>query len=80
MTYHARVAENGELVLPADVARAIGLKPGDRFRIDQHGAKIVLQTDGDIVEAGQRAFQATIQRQFTVDDFIADRRADAENE
>ena len=80
MTYHARVAENGELVLPADVARAIGLRPGDRYRIDQKGAQIVLQTDGDIVEAGQRAFQATIQRRFTVDDFIADRRADAENE
>ncbi|WP_293874771.1 MULTISPECIES: AbrB-like transcriptional regulator [unclassified Sphingomonas] len=77
MTYHARVADNGEMVLPADVARAMGLKPGDRFRIDQDGLRIVLETDADVIAAGQRAFRATIRRPFDVDDFIADRRADA---
>jgi AbrB family transcriptional regulator (stage V sporulation protein T) len=77
MTYQARVADNGEMVLPADVARAMGLKPGDRFRIDQQGSHIVLETDDDVIAAGQRAFRATIKRPFSVDDFIADRRADA---
>jgi hypothetical protein len=39
--------------------------------------QIVLKTFNDVVEAGQLAFRATIKRPFTVDDFIADRRAEA---
>jgi AbrB family looped-hinge helix DNA binding protein len=78
MTYFARVTERGEIVLPADVAQAIGLNPGDRFRIDQQGLDILLQTDGDVVASGRQAYMATIKRPFTVDDFLADRRADAQ--
>ncbi|MGP7795850.1 AbrB/MazE/SpoVT family DNA-binding domain-containing protein [Sphingomonas sp. CLY1604] len=77
MTFHARVEDSGEVVLPASVARALGLNPGDHLRIDQQGSQIVLASDADVVAAGQRAFRATITRPFTVDDFIADRRAEA---
>lgn len=80
MTYHARVADNGELVLPADVARAIGLNPGDFLRIDKRGSQLVLETDADVIAASQRTFRATITRPFTVDDFLADRRAEAARE
>lgn len=76
MIVHARVADNGELVLPATVARAMGLSPGDRLRIDQQGQQITLATDEDVIAAGQRAFRATIKRPFSVDDFLADRRAE----
>lgn len=37
MTYHARIAENGRLVLPADLAREFGLKPGD---VERHAIDI----------------------------------------
>jgi AbrB family transcriptional regulator (stage V sporulation protein T) len=73
---YARVADNGELVLPAAVARAMGLSPGDHLRIDQDGPQITLATDDDVVRAGQRAFRATIKRPFSIDDFLADRRAE----
>jgi len=74
---YAQVADNGELVLPAAVARAMGLNPGDHLRIDQEGQQITLATDDDVIRAGQRAFTATIERPFSVDDFLADRRAEA---
>lgn len=77
MTYHARVADNGELILPADIARAIGFMPGDHFQIDRQGQAIILKNEDDVIAAGQAAFRATIKRPFTVDDFIADRRAEA---
>lgn len=77
MTYHARVTETGEVVLPAELATAIGLKPGDRLRIERQGSHILLESDDDVIAAGQRAFRATIKRPFSVDDFLADRRADA---
>ena len=77
MTYHGRVTKNGEVVLPAGVARALGLLPGDCVLIDHSGSQVVLKTDEDIIAAGQREFAATIKRPFTLDDFIADRRADA---
>lgn len=34
MTYQARVAEGGELILPADLARALGLSPGDSVEVE----------------------------------------------
>lgn len=77
MTYHARVTDQGEIVLPADVARALGLMPGDHVCIDKDGADIVLKSDTDVIGAGRRAFMATIKRPLTVDEFIADRRAEA---
>lgn len=77
MTYHARVADSGEVVLPAAVARALGLDPGDHLRIDRQGSQIVLASNADVIAAGQQAFRATIARPSTVDDFIADRRAEA---
>ncbi|MGU3315084.1 AbrB/MazE/SpoVT family DNA-binding domain-containing protein [Sphingomonas sp. M6A6_1c] len=80
MIVHARVGDNGELVLPAAVARAMGLSPGDRLRIDQQGPEITLATDDDVIRAGQRAFRATIKRPFSVDDFLADRHAEGARE
>lgn len=76
MIAYATVADNGELVLPAAVARALGLSPGVRLRLDQNGQQITLATDDDVIRAGQRAFRATIKRPFSVDDFLADRHAE----
>ena len=80
MTYHARVTESGEVVVPAGLAGALGLRPGDRLSMDAEGACIVVKTQSDLVRVGQEAFRVTIKRPFTVDEFIADRRAEAAQE
>jgi len=80
MTHHARVTDDGQLVVPAELARELGLKPGDSIRLDRDGSNIVGKTYADVIRAGQLAFRATIKRPFSVDDFIADRRAEAAEE
>ena len=80
MTCYARVADNGEVVLPAELARLIGLKPGDQLSMDADGTNIILKTYADIVRDGQRAFRATITRPFTVEEFMTERRAQAASE
>lgn len=77
MTCFARVTENGEIIVPAELARSLGLVPGERLIMDADGSNIVVKTYADVVREGQRAYRATIKRPFTVDEFIADRRAEA---
>ena len=80
MTHYARVTEEGEIVVPADLPRSIGVKPGEDLVMDAEGSSITLKTYGDIVREGQQAYRATIKRPFTVDEFIAERRAEAASE
>lgn len=77
MTYHAHVSDDGMFVVPAELTRAIGLAPGDRLTLDANGSSIIVKTYADIVREGQDAYRATIKRPFTVDDFLAERHAEA---
>lgn len=80
MTYYAHVTNDGQVVLPADVARAIGLKPGDSILIERHDSKLVVKTYQDIVREGQDRFRSLLPAGFQgslVDELIADRRAEA---
>ena len=76
MSYHARVNERGELVLPAALARAIGLSPGDTISMDREGDAIVFRSLADVVKEGQVAFRALLKQPLTVDQFIAERGRD----
>ena len=77
MTYYARVTPDGEVTMPAELAREIGLAPGDRIRFDQDGQTVLIRTTSDVVRQTQADFRAMIKRPFTVDEFIAQRRVDA---
>ncbi|WP_174273766.1 AbrB/MazE/SpoVT family DNA-binding domain-containing protein [Sphingomonas bacterium] len=80
MTYQVRVGEDGRIVLPADLTREIGLKPGDALAIERQQGKLVMQTYDDIVRQGQDRFRALLPEGFSgslVDQLIADRRAEA---
>lgn len=77
MTYQARVTDGGEIVVPAALARELGLMPGDAISMDRDGSIIIVETYADTVRKGQQAFRAMITRPFTVDDFLADRRVEA---
>ena len=77
MTYYSRVTSDGEVTMPAQLAREIGLAPGERIRFDHDGQTILIRTTADVVRETQEAFRAMIKRPFTVDEFIAGRRVDA---
>lgn len=83
MTYHARVDESGEAVLPAALTRQLGLAPGDVLMVDSEDGKLIVRTYQDIVREGQDRFCAMIQPGYTgslVDELLADRRAEAERD
>jgi bifunctional DNA-binding transcriptional regulator/antitoxin component of YhaV-PrlF toxin-antitoxin module len=67
MTYHAYVLDSGELVLPADLARALGLRPGDGVEVERQGDSIGLKMP--------RAASGSVFRD-EVDRFVAERASD----
>ncbi|GGA46555.1 AbrB/MazE/SpoVT family DNA-binding domain-containing protein [Sphingomonas psychrolutea] len=78
MTYQAKVIAGGKIVIPAEFRRALGIADGDSVLIarDAEGG-LSIKTHAQVIADGQRAFRAMLKRPFTVDDFIADRRAEA---
>ncbi|MCO6392581.1 AbrB/MazE/SpoVT family DNA-binding domain-containing protein [Aliihoeflea aestuarii] len=78
MRYAVPLQENGRMILPIDIRRALNLKKGD---------KVIIETEGDRVEltTAQRERQRakTMFRKFVpagepiVDEVIADRRDEA---
>lgn len=82
MSYHAKVSEGGKIVLPAEVRRELGLKPGDTLVIDREDGKLVLKSYGQIVREVQQRFREAIgpYEGSVVDSLIADRRVEAVRE
>ena len=77
MTYHAKVIMGGKIVIPAELRRDLGIKEGDSLvieRDDEGGLSI--KTFGQVVREEQRSFRAIVGAEYTVDEFLAERRAD----
>lgn len=83
MTYHAKVIAGGKIVIPAELRRELGIKDGDRLVIerDETGA-ISIKTYEQVVREVQTMFRPLVEAGYSVDKFLAERRADwaAENE
>lgn len=79
MTHFGRVQADGAAIVPAELAREIGLNPEQHIRLDHEGEAVIVRTIGDVVRQSQQEFRTMIRRPFTVDEFIAGRRAAAEH-
>jgi AbrB family transcriptional regulator, stage V sporulation protein T len=79
MTYHAKVIAGGKIVIPADLRRELGIATGDSLVIERGEGGLVLKSFRETVRAAQEEYRAMV-RPFTVDEFIAERRAEAERE
>ena len=81
MTYQAKMIDGGKIVIPAELRRELGLKTGDMVAIDRDNmGALVLKPFSQVVREVQARVKASITQPFTVDDFIAERRAEAERE
>lgn len=80
MTYNARIIAGGKIVIPAALRREMGLSDGDVVAIERDGDQIVLKSRKHVLREIQAQFKALVKRPFTVDDFIAERRAEAARE
>lgn len=80
-TKMASIAENGRMVVPLDVRRAVGLDKGGKVLLRVDDGRIIVET----VEAAVARVQA-LARQFgtpgssLADELIAERRREALNE
>ncbi len=80
MTYHAKLIKGGKIVIPAALRRELGIKDGDRLVIERSGSGFVVKSFDEVIRDVRARVKTLITKPFTVDDFIAEKRAEAERE
>lgn len=80
MSYHAKLIKGGKLVIPAELRRELGLSDGDTLVVEREGDSIVIKTGKQVLREIQADMKRLIMHPFTVDDFLAERRAEAARE
>lgn len=82
MVAHVKVAANGRVCIPADVRARLGIKDGDKLVLDETEEGLFLRTLDQSVRSAQALVRKLRQNgaNLSVDDFIAERRREAELE
>lgn len=80
MTYHAKLIKGGKIVIPAKLRRELGFKEGDRLVIERDGSGFVVRSFAEVIRDIQRTVKAMVKAPFTVDDYLAEKYAEAERE
>ena len=79
----AKVSESGRLSIPAELRRAVGLERGGDVVVELDGRDIRIRTVAEAVAQAQalsRQLLGDRAGSASVDDFLAERRRDAERE
>ena len=77
MTYHAKVIAGGKIVIPAELRREFGIKDGDSLVLERdESGGLSIKTFEQVVREEQRRFRAIVGPEYTVDQFLAESRAD----
>src|SRR5437870_9480978 len=80
-TFHARLTNDGRVVIPAPLRHRLGLKPGDRVVIDAEEDSLRLRSYAQVLEDVQEYFRPFAKPGVSiVDELIAERRAEAARE
>lgn len=80
MSYHAKLIKGGKVVIPAELRREFGFNDGDSLVFERDGDQLVLKSYQQVIREIQARVKELIKVPFTVDDFIAEKRAEAERE
>lgn len=77
MTYHAKVIAGGKIVIPAELRRDLGIRDGDTLVLarDADGG-LSVRTFDQVVRDSQRRAREIFGADYSVDQFLAERRAD----
>ena len=76
MTYHARVTAEGVVEFPEELVRELELTPGGSLVIKREDGKLILTTFDEVVRDTQRRAREIFGADYTLDQFITERRAD----
>jgi AbrB family transcriptional regulator (stage V sporulation protein T) len=79
-TFQVPVTTNGRMVIPAALRRQLGLQDGSTalLQLDDNGR--VYLTSREVALRSAQSMLAPFIKNYSVDNFIADRRAEAERE
>lgn len=79
---HAKVSASGRLSLPAGFRKAVGLERGGNVVIALEGREMRITTTAEAVARSQAIARRILKgkSKVSVDDFIAERRREAERE
>jgi AbrB family looped-hinge helix DNA binding protein len=81
MTSWTRVDKHGRIVIPAQIREAVGLPPGTKVRLwVEDGELRLMSLDASIKRVQAMVAKYTKGRTGLVDEFIAERRREAERE
>jgi AbrB family looped-hinge helix DNA binding protein len=76
-----RVNENGRLVIPAAIRKALGINPGDVVVLRVEDDELRITTMKKRIEQAQRVIRKYVKPGVSlVDELLADRRREAKNE
>lgn len=78
--FDAKVAHNGRLVLPKMVREALGMSAGGTVVFSVEEGEVKLTSLDQSIKRAQDLYRKYATNDFTVDDFIAERRAEAARE
>jgi AbrB family looped-hinge helix DNA binding protein len=80
MSIDVRVAQNGRMVLPRAVRNALGMTDGGTVVVSIEGDEVTLSSIRHSVRHVQELYRQHVQNDMTSDDFVAERRAEAERD
>ena len=89
MTYHdkslsqkftAKLIKGGKLVIPAALRHELGFKDGDTIIFERDGQQLLIKSYSQVIREVQKKVRQAITRPFTVDDYLAEKYAEAESE
>jgi len=80
MSIDVRVAQNGRMVLPRAVRNALGMADGGTVVVSIEGDEVTLSSIRHSVRHVQELYRQHVQNDMTSDDFVAERRAEAERD
>lgn len=80
MAIDVRVAQNGRMVLPRAVRKALGMTDGGTVVLSIEGDEVKLSSIRRSIRHAQELYRQHATNDMTSDEFIAERRAEAARE
>lgn len=80
MTYHAKLIKGGKIVIPAALRHEFGFKDGDTLVFERDGNAIVLSSQAEQLKALQAKVRKYLKKPVSVDSYLQEKYAQADDE